>query len=273
MYIQNCDIIPYDCGTELLVAIRGECIASNKIYAIVIQQEELEKILNGYLIQDVLSHIPALEREFLISGVSPFGHEILYPSNKADKTITNIDIKDLLKQKSKWQEFEKILDYYGISKLYHFTDEENIESIKQSCGLLSAYCAKVNNVKINRFASDELSRNIDVSKGLDNYIRLSFIKEHPMLYVALKTGRIKSPYIIELSRELVYLESTMFANQNAAKTGVIIDGTIENFKTINFPLFHESSYDLNSELKNYLQAEVLIKQNIPNKFIKKIYKL
>ena len=36
-----------------------------------------------------------------------------------------------------WEEFKRVLEQHKITKLYHFTDRDNLESIIRSGGLIS----------------------------------------------------------------------------------------------------------------------------------------
>lgn len=47
--------------------------------------------------------------------------------------ITNI----IMGKRSNWKEFEAILSQNRITKLYHFTDRDNLESIINNGGLYS----------------------------------------------------------------------------------------------------------------------------------------
>ena len=47
-----------------------------------------------------------------------------------------------MEKKSNWQDFQTIIAHEGITKLYHFTDRDNLASIIQQGGLYSwADCA------------------------------------------------------------------------------------------------------------------------------------
>ena len=43
--------------------------------------------------------------------------------------------------------------------------------------------------------SDELSRKIDKTLGLENYVRLSFNQKNPMMFISLKEQRVSSPVV------------------------------------------------------------------------------
>lgn len=40
-------------------------------------------------------------------------------------------------KKTNWQEYQAIIEQQGITKLYHFTDRDNLQSIIQNGGLYS----------------------------------------------------------------------------------------------------------------------------------------
>jgi hypothetical protein len=176
--------------------------------------------------------------------------------------------------KDNWREFQKILQEKNITKLYHFTDRANLQSIKQNGGLLSwAYC-KQNNIAIPRPGGSELSWVLDRQKGLQNYVRLSFVADHPMLYVAQNDGRIVNPVILEISTDVIFKKETKFATRNAAKSGVMANGTIEKFNAIKFSVLRSRYFDLDENEKPFYQAEVLVWEKVPldkilniNKFI------
>ncbi|MDR0686872.1 MAG: DUF4433 domain-containing protein [Dysgonamonadaceae bacterium] len=169
--------------------------------------------------------------------------------------------------KHNWQEFKNVLLKYGIATLYHFTDSSNLESINKNGGLYSwAYCQR-NGIDIFRPGGNDLSRNLDVQKGLQNYVRVSFVSDHPMIYVAQRHDRILSPVIMEISVEVIFMEKTIFTVQNASRKGVTASGSIEAFQLIDFPLFKKQYFELSDDEKPYYQAEILVYEHIPLEFI------
>jgi len=63
------------------VAIRGNCVITKKPHSIIVYNDELDKWLAGDgLIQNVLvTDISADDREFLMTGISPEGWDIMFP--------------------------------------------------------------------------------------------------------------------------------------------------------------------------------------------------
>jgi hypothetical protein len=166
-----------------------------------------------------------------------------------------------------WRDFQRVLQEKGITKLYHFTDRANLQSIKQNDGIFSwDYCQR-NKITISRPGGSPLSWNLDRLKGLQNYVRLSFVRDHPMLYVAKNDGRIINPVILEISTDVIFKKETKFATRNAAKGGVMADTSFEKFNAIKFPIFKKRYFDLNEEEKPFYQAEVLVLEKVPSEFI------
>jgi len=165
--------------------------------------------------------------------------------------------------KADWENFRTILQQRGITKLYHFTDRANLESIKQKGGLFSWYYCKQNNISISKPGGSQTSWSLDFRKGLQNYVRVSFIRDHPMMYIARNDGRISNPVILEIATDLIYLKSTKYTSQNAAKNDAFADNTLEAFNKIKFNLFSKRYLDLLDDEKHYYQAEVLVLEKIP----------
>ena len=63
---------------------------------------------------------------------------------------------------------------------------------------------------------------------------MSFTTEHPMMYVAMKDGRISNPVILRIDPSVVYLQHTMYADMNATTTKRTpnIGKSLEDFKKI-----------------------------------------
>ena len=96
-----------------------------------------------------------------------------------------------MKRRKDYSKFKEILDKYHINKFYHFTDRSNIESILKNGGLYSWEDCLKKNIYIPHPGGSELSRNLDRKENLQEYVRISICKRHPMMYYAMTDGRIK----------------------------------------------------------------------------------
>ena len=178
-----------------------------------------------------------------------------------------------MEKKSNWQEFEQVLNENRITKLYHFTDRDNLESIIKNGGLYSWMDCERKGIKINKPGGSPVSRQLDSGRNLEDYVRVSFTTQHPMMYVAMKDGRISNPVILEIDPEVIYWNETLYANLNAAKHTIkpIIGPTLSDFKQIHFQSVKvRTHFDLPEEEQPYFQAEVLVKNFIPLEYIKNI---
>ncbi len=178
-----------------------------------------------------------------------------------------------MEKKSNWQEFKAVLDEHKIVKLYHFTDRDNLESIIKNGGLYSWMDCERKGIKIAKPGGGSLSRDLDSGRKLENYVRLSFTTQHPMMYAAMTDGRISNPVILEIDIEAIYWADTIYSNMNAAKHTLKphIGGTISDFMQIHFQSVKaRKHFDLPVEEQPYFQAEVLVKNFIPLEYIKNI---
>lgn len=176
-----------------------------------------------------------------------------------------------MEKKSNWQEFKAILDQYGITKLYHFTDRSNLESIIKEGGLYSWMDCDKKGIKITKPGGEALSRSLDYRHNLQEYVRVSFTTQHPMMYVAMQEGRISNPVILEIDPEVIYWKSSKYADSNATRNDVCVGENLDAFKKIHFnSVKARTHFDLTDEEKPYFQAEILVKSFIPLECIKNI---
>ena len=182
---------------------------------------------------------------------------------KAQEAEKQRQLEQIASKKTNWLDFQKVIQNNGITKLYHFTDKENLESIRSHGGLYSWHYCKENNIIISKPGGSPTSWILDERKGLQNFVRVSFVKDHPMLFVAQNDGRITNPIVLEINQELIYNETTRYTTQNAAKNGVSASATFEEFNSVKFPILKKRYFDLSAEEKPFYQAEILILEKIP----------
>ncbi|MBP5771297.1 MAG: DUF4433 domain-containing protein [Bacteroidaceae bacterium] len=176
-----------------------------------------------------------------------------------------------MEKKSNWQDFKAILDQYGITKLYHFTDRSNLESIIKEGGLYSWMDCDKKGIKITKPGGEALSRALDCRHNLQEYVRVSFTTQHPMMYVAMQEGRISNPVILEIDPEVIYWKSSKYSDSNATRNDACVGENLDAFKRIHFnSVKARTHFDLTDEEKPYFQAEILVKNFIPLECIKNI---
>ena len=177
-----------------------------------------------------------------------------------------------MNKKTNWQELQAVLEQNRITKLYHFTDFDNLESIIKHGGLYSWADCEEKGIKIAKPGGSSQSRSLDQRDRLEHYVRLSFAYDHPMKFVAMDDGRISNPVVLEIDLETALWEDSLFADRNATKTGACVGGTLDDLKAVRFGLFNRMMryFDMTEEAKTHYQAEVLVKNFIPLKYITNI---
>ena len=173
------------------------------------------------------------------------------------------------------------MDERGIDKLYHFTDISNIESIVQHSGLFSWRSAEDLGINIPKPAGIGIGRQLDVIKGLAYYVRLSYNKNNPMRYVALKEKRIDRTVFLEVDPIVMLLENTLFTEANATKNDVFAFNQLD--KLMDLFIYKKMLYDEDGNVNeiefqelnanNVLSsAEILVHKHVPLEFILNIQK-
>ena len=109
---------------------------------------------------------------------------------------------------------QEILNRNGITSIWHFTDRSNLESITEN-GLLSLSNILKQDIYVSRYGASESSHTQDKSKGLDKFVHLSFVKDHPMYHIAKGDGRIIDPVWIEIDTSILTDGNTYFSNMLA----------------------------------------------------------
>ena len=178
-----------------------------------------------------------------------------------------------MEKKTNWQDYLKVLKDNGITKLYHFTDRDNLESIIQNGGLYSWMDCENKGIRITKPGGGDLSRKLDSDRNLEHYVRVSFTTQHPMMYVAMKDGRISNPVILEIDPEVVTWKGTKFSNMNATikRRTPTIGENLQELKDIHFrTVKSQNHFNLSEDEQPYFQAEILIKNYIPLEYIKNI---
>lgn len=173
--------------------------------------------------------------------------------------------------KNNYDEFKKLIEQHHITTLYHFTDRENLESIIKNGGLYSWADCEQKGISISKPGGSLDSRNLDKRDNLQNFVRVSFVREHPMMYVAMNDGRISNPVVLEIDPEVIYWQDSLYADRNATKNGALVGSSIDDFSQLHFNSFKaKKHFDLDADEQKFYQAEVLVKKHIPLQFIKNI---
>lgn len=176
-----------------------------------------------------------------------------------------------MNKKNNWLEFKNIIEEKGVKKLYHFTDRDNLESIIKNGGLYSWADCDEKGISILKPGGGDLSRSLDARDGLQHYVRVSFVKDHPMMFVAMNEHRISNPVVLEIDPEVVWWQDSLYCNKNVTRNDASYGGSVEHFKQVHFDTVLKNRYfDLAEEERPFYNAEVMVKNFIPIQYITNI---
>lgn len=176
-----------------------------------------------------------------------------------------------MNKKNNWQDFKNVIEEKGIKKLYHFTDRDNLESIIKNGGLYSWADCDEKGISILKPGGGDLSRSLDARDGLQHYVRVSFVKDHPMMFVAMNEQRISNPVVLEIDPEVVWWQDSLYCNKNVTRNDASYGGSVEHFKQVHFDTVLKNRYfDLAEEERPFYNAEVMVKNFIPIQYITNI---
>lgn len=120
-----------------------------------------------------------------------------------------------------------IIQKYRIDGAWHFTDGANFDSIRQQGGLLPYAELARRGVVIPAAGGNDWSHDADARCGVDKYVHLAFISNHPMLYLAKNDGRIKKPYWLRIDPSILLVDGIRFTREVANKAGVALMSPLE----------------------------------------------
>lgn len=166
-------------------------------------------------------------------------------------------------------DIEDFFNDNGVQYFYHFTEASNIPLIKQRKGLFSWSYLESHGMKIPCAGGNELSRGLDRDKGLEDFVRLSLCKSHPMAYRLYKQSNGQSKFVLlKIKIDVAFFESTLFSDINATDNNAKIGDNLS---------FIEKGFDFNAIRLDWCygdtpehkkrQAEVMVKTFLPAKYI------
>ena len=163
------------------------------------------------------------------------------------------------------QAFKDYLDDNDIDCFYHFTDRRNLNSIRQNGGLYSWKYCEDHGIHIPNAGGSDFSRELDVSHGLEDYVRLSFCDDHPMAWRLIRDGA--DLVLLKIKADVALLEGTLFSEINAADSAHTHGPSLDNLRKVDIAATREHFLPNTSPLFKKHQAEVLVKTFIPVEYI------
>lgn len=170
---------------------------------------------------------------------------------------------------------EKFLEHLKLYRrtLFHFTDIENLPSIRKH-GLLPCRDLRARGIEPPKPGGNEESQRKDRERGLDQFVHLCLVTEHPMEYSARKSGHIGKARFLEISPEVVLWErvqgTSIVSNHHESKI-LALENVLDEFDLD--ILFHThpgeifSNKELTTRHNEALKAEILVPACIPPSMI------
>ena len=172
---------------------------------------------------------------------------------------------ELEKYKPDKEAIINLLRNNGINCFYHFTARDNLALIRQHGGLYSWWSLRQKNIKAAFLGGEGFGQELDVRHGLQDYVRLSFCDDHPMIFKHQQNDI--ALVLLKIDIEVATWKDSLFSDINATDNNHHHGGTISDLKKVNF----------NAVKRNYVsrsdgdfkphQAEVMVKTFIPAKYI------
>jgi len=133
-------------------------------------------------------------------------------------------------------EMESIIKKYKLIGIWHFTDRANLDSIQECGGLLPLKVLNDNGIEIPVPGGNDWSHEEDERRGLDAYVHLCFLDNHPMLFRARQEGRIQDPIWLKIDASVLLAPNVRFTSEVSNKSGVRLLNHSEAVSDIDFEI-------------------------------------
>jgi len=130
---------------------------------------------------------------------------------------------------------KSIIKKYNVVGIWHFTDRLNLESIEEH-GLLSRKTLNDKGIKIPVPGGNDLSQKLDDLEGLDAYVHLCFLDNHPMQFLAVRDKRIQNPIWLKVDASVMLAPEVKFTSEVSNKPGVRLLNHSEAVSEIDFEI-------------------------------------
>lgn len=151
---------------------------------------------------------------------------------------------------------------YGVSAVWHFTDQRNMESIRKQGGILSYAETVRRKIEIPAPGGNQWSHDADKRVNVDDFVHLAFLKDHPMLFHAKKEGRIEKPVWLKIDIRVLDTPGTMYTAEVANKAGVNQLSAIDAIKSIDLEIILGRSDwkdpKIQERRRNALKSQILV---------------
>ncbi len=165
-------------------------------------------------------------------------------------------------------QFQEFIKAKNIFRLFHVTERANLGTIKKY-GLLSWHFIEEQRLFTPEYVTDRTSKELDYRYNLQDYVRLSFTENIPMMHVKLREGVAKDLVVLYIDKVVMLWQDTLFCDRNATANDAKFGEAFDDLTNIRFNIVLGKTpyYELSEVDKAYYQAEVMVKTHIPRKYI------
>lgn len=163
------------------------------------------------------------------------------------------------------------LSAYRVSGVWHFTDQSNLQSIIDHGGLLSLSETRRRGIRIPAAGGNQWSHDADGYKGVDEYVHLSFLDDHPMLFRAKEAERITNAVWLKISLDVLDIQGVRYTADVSNKAGIPLLTADQAREQLDLEvMFTRTDWkdpEIRERRKLALKSEVLIPNFIPIELI------
>jgi hypothetical protein len=158
---------------------------------------------------------------------------------------------------------------FGKSWIFHFTDKKNIPEIIKHGGLMPRSMLVNNSVP---YIPGGNQRSIDADNyiGMQNYVHLCFLNDHPMEYIARTEGRIDAIWLA-VSTYILDFPGVVYCAGVANQAGAVYLTDKQAIAIMDFDhLYNWHDFKIEDNMIRHNKAkkyEILIPFKIPREFI------
>jgi hypothetical protein len=151
-------------------------------------------------------------------------------------------------------------------RFYHFTDKNNLDSIRKHGLLCTSELRRLNLLDSVATGGDENSLATDMAKGTDKFVCLCFTTNHPMHYIA-RTQRGLNPVYLHVSPEVIKFPGVMITDAPSNQNGVVRQSAGDALDKLDLEVIYKRTDWTRAEIRSRLQTaekyELLIPSRVP----------
>lgn len=162
--------------------------------------------------------------------------------------------------------FLSILAKPGLNHncFYHFSDTRNLPGIREH-GLLSMRELKARGLAPVAPGGNQHSFEADEMSGMDAYVHLCMLNEHPMEYLARKDGRIEKSVFLKINPEVLWADGVLMTAEVSNKSGVEARPVAEVLPEVDLKVIYTRTDWKDAAVKERLKAAKKYEILVPNR--------